>query len=163
LVDLQTAGWGKVLLDPINSTQTATLATFDTLGSLVSAFFTVADDNWRQRFLKAATPSVGATPKTTFEAIAGIAREPWSAPKELYALFDEAYPQPKDGSRRAAPFLPYLALVPPDFALSLCFAGGGMYANGRFMFDTDGNLLWSGRTGCPARSRACFETSEAAL
>jgi hypothetical protein len=148
LVDVTTGGWGKTLLDPLNSTQTATLATFDTLGSLITAFFTVADDKWRERFLKAATPSVGMTPKTTVEAMADIAREPWSAPKDLFALFDEAYPQPKDGSRRAAPFLPYLALVPPDFALSLCFAGGGMLANGRFMFDKDGNL-WSGQNWMP--------------
>ena len=58
--------------------------------------------------------------------MAGIARTPWAAPKELYGLFDQAYPQPKDGSRRSAPFVPYLAYVPDDFALSLCFAGGGV-------------------------------------
>ena len=51
-----------------------------TLGSLITAFATVADDNWRARFLKAATPSGGATPKNTLEAIAGIAREPWAVP-----------------------------------------------------------------------------------
>jgi hypothetical protein len=147
-VDLTTGHWGKVLVDPLNSTQTATLATFDTLGSLVTAFFTVADDAWRERFLKAASPSVGPAPTTTLEALADIAREPWSAPKELFSLFDQAYPQPADGSRRAAPFLPYLALVPPDFALTLCFAGGGMYANGRFMFDNYGNL-WSGQNWMP--------------
>jgi hypothetical protein len=33
LVDPVTGGWGKVLLDPLNSSQTATLATLDTLGS----------------------------------------------------------------------------------------------------------------------------------
>jgi hypothetical protein len=66
--------------------------------------------------------------------MAGIAREPWADPKTLYALFDEAYPQPKDGSCRSAPFVPYLAYVPDDFALALCFAGGGVYASGRFMF-----------------------------
>jgi hypothetical protein len=148
LIDLTTGHWGKVLVDPLNSTQTATLATFDTLGSLVTAFFTVADDAWRGRFLKAASPNVGPTPTTTLEALADIAREPWSAPKELFSLFDQVYPQPADGSRRAAPFLPYLALVPPDFTLSLCFAGGGMYANGRFMLDTEGNL-WSGQNWMP--------------
>jgi hypothetical protein len=148
LVDPATGQWGKVLLDPINSTQTTTLATLNTLGSLVAACATTADDAWRDRFFKAATPTGGATPKNTLEAMAGIAREPWASPEELYALFDEAYPQPKDGSRRAAPFLPYLALAPPDFALSLCFAGGGMYANGRFMFDKDGNL-WSGQNWMP--------------
>jgi hypothetical protein len=148
LVDPATGGWGKVLLDPLNSTQTTTLANLNTLGSLISAYFTVADDNWRARFLKAATPTGGAVPRNTLEAIAGIAREPWADPKTLYALFDEAYPQPKDGSRRAAPFLPYLAWTPPDFALTLCFAGGGVFANGRFMFDAQGNL-WSGQNWMP--------------
>src|SRR5271157_3709637 len=148
LVDPVTGGWGKVLLDPINSTQTTTLANLDTLGSLMTASFTIANNDWRARFYKAATPTGGATPKNTLEAMAGIAREPWADPKDLYALFDEAYPQPKDGSRRVAPFVPYLAYVPDDFALSLAFAGGGMYANGRFMFDADGNL-WSGQNWMP--------------
>ncbi|MBI3410254.1 MAG: hypothetical protein HY040_18085, partial [Planctomycetes bacterium] len=147
-VDLESGGWGKVIVDPINSTQTTTLANLNTLGSLVSAFATVADDAWRARFLKASTPPGGATPKNTLEAMAGIARTPWANPKTLYALFDEAYPQPKDGARRKAPFAPYLAYTPPDFALSLCFAGGGMFANGRFMFDADGNL-WSGQNWMP--------------
>ena len=148
LVDPITGTWGKVLLDPINSTQTATLATLDTLASLLTASFTVASDDWRANFYRAATPTGGASPTNTLEAVAGIAREPWAAPKELFTLFDQAYPQPKDGGERAAPFLPYLSFAPPDFALSLCFAGGGMFANGRFMFDRDGNL-WSGQNWMP--------------
>ena len=148
LVDPETGGWGKVILDPINSTQTTALANLNTLGSLISAFFTVANDDWRARFLQAATPIDGATPTNTLEAMAGIARTPWANPKELYALFDEAYPQPEDGARRKAPFVPYLAYVPDDFALSLCFAGGGVYAPGRFMFDAEGNL-WSGQNWMP--------------
>lgn len=148
LVDPATGTWGKVVLDPINITQTSTLATLNTLASLLTASFTVADDNWRGSFYKAATPTTGAALKNTLEAAASIAREPWAAPKELFTLFDQAYPQPQDGGRRAAPFVPYLALVPPDFALTLCFAGGGMYANGRFMFDKDGNL-WSGQNWMP--------------
>jgi hypothetical protein len=148
LVDPATGSWGKVLLDPLNSTQTTALANLNTLGSLLGAFFTVADDDWRSRFLKAATPPGGATSKTTLQAMTAIARRPWANAKELYGLFDEAYPQPKDGSRRKAPFVPYLAYSPPDFALSLCFAGGGMCANGRFMFDADGNL-WSGQNWMP--------------
>jgi len=48
----------------------------------------------------------------------------------------------------SAPFAPYLVYVPDDFALSLCFSGGGDYANGRFMFDADGNL-WSGQNWLP--------------
>ena len=148
LVDPATGKWGKVLLDPLNSTQTTTLANLNTLGSLISAFATVADDGWRARFLQAAAPPSGVTPKNTLEAMAGIARAPYAQPKVLFALFEEAYPQPKDGSRRSAPFLPYLAWTPPDFMLSLCFAGGGTYANGRFMFDAEGNL-WSGQNWMP--------------
>jgi ethanolamine utilization protein EutQ (cupin superfamily) len=144
LVDPATGSWGKVLLDPLNSTQTTTLANLDTLGSLITAFATIANEEWRIRFLNAATLPGGAMPKDTLEAMAGIARKPWTQPKELFALFDEAYPQPKDGARRKAPFVPYLAYVPDDFGLSLSFAGGGVYSAGRLMFDAQGNL-WSGQ------------------
>ena len=71
LVDPTTGAWGKVLLDPLNSSRTTTMATLDTLGSLISAYFTVADDAWRARFLKAATPPDAVTPKNTLEAISG--------------------------------------------------------------------------------------------
>ena len=148
LVDPETGGWGKVLLDPINSSMTTTLATLDTLGSLITASFTVANDDWRARFYKASTPTGGATPKNTLEAMAGIAREPWANPKELYAIYDETYPLPAPDGRRSAPFAPYLVYAPADFALSLCFSGGGDYANGRFMFDPEGNL-WSGMNWMP--------------
>jgi hypothetical protein len=77
LVDPTTGTCGKVLLDPLNSYVTATLATLDTLGSLLTASFIFADDNWRTSFYKAATPTGGATPTNTLEAVAGIAREPW--------------------------------------------------------------------------------------
>lgn len=148
LVDLATGGWGKVLLDPLNSYMTTTLANLDTLGSLITASFTVANDDWRARFYKAATPTGGATPKNTLEAMAGIAREPWADPKDLYALFDEAYPLPAPDGRRSAPFVPYLVYVPDDFALSLRFSGGGNYAAGRIIFDAEGNL-WSGQNWLP--------------
>ena len=148
LVDPVTGKWGKVLLDPLNSSMTTTMANLDTLGSLITASFTVANDDWRARFYKAATPTGGATPKNTLDAIAGIAREPWADPKDLYALFDEAYPLPAPDGRRSAPFAPYLVYPPADFALSLAFSGGGDYANGRFMFDAEGNL-WSGMNWMP--------------
>jgi len=148
LVDPATGGWGKVLLDPLNSNVTTTMANLDTLGSLIAASFTVANDGWRTRFYKASTPTGGATPKNTLEAMAGIAREPWTDPKDLYALFDEAYPLPAPDGRRSAPFIPYLVYAPADFALSLSFSGGGDYANGRFMFDAEGNL-WSGQNWMP--------------
>jgi hypothetical protein len=80
--------------------------------------------------------------------MAGIARTPWANPSALYALFDEAYPQLKDGSRRAAPFAPYLAYTPSDFTLSLWFGGGGSYSNGNMVFDAEGNM-WCGVNWLP--------------
>ena len=148
LVDPVTGGWGKLLLDPLNSSMTTTMANLDTLGSLITASFTVANDDWRTRFYKAATPTGGATPKNTLEAMAAIAREPWADPKDLYALFDEAYPLPAPDGRRSSPFVPYLVYPPADFALALAFSGGGDYANGRFMFDAEGNL-WCGMNWMP--------------
>jgi hypothetical protein len=41
LVDPVTGSWGKVVLDPINITQSTTLANLNTLGSLLAAFATV--------------------------------------------------------------------------------------------------------------------------
>jgi hypothetical protein len=149
LVDPTTGQWGKVLLDPLNSSMTTTMAKLDTLGSLISAYATIAKGDWRARFLQAATPPGGVTPQNTLEAMAGIARETWAAPKELYELYDEAYPLPVPDARRSgAPFAPYLVYVPDDFALSLAFSGGGNYAAGRLMFDADGNL-WSGQNWLP--------------
>jgi hypothetical protein len=137
-----------VLIDPFNSTYTTTLVNLNTLGSLISAFFTVADDDWRARFLNAAAPPDGAAPQTTLDAMAGIARVPWGNPKELYALFDQAYVQPKDGGRRNAPFAPYLSYTPPDFVLALWFGGGGSYSNGNMIFDAEGNM-WCGQNWMP--------------
>ena len=144
LVDLETGGWGKVIVDPGNSTWTTTLANFDTLGSLITAFATVANDDWRGRFFTAATPTAGAMPKDTLQAMAGIARTPWANPKALYDLFNEAYPLPAPDGRRSAPFAPYLVYAPPDFTLSLWFGGGGSYSNGNMVFDAEGNM-WCGQ------------------
>ena len=147
-VNLETGGWGSVIIDPLNSNRSTTLATFDTLASLITAAATVASDDWRSRFFQAATPTGGETPSNTLDAMASIARELWAHPKELFGLFDEMYPQPKDGTRRAAPFVPYLSYAPDDFALMLCFAGGGMNSPGRLMFDANGNM-WVGVNWVP--------------
>ena len=100
-VNLESGSWGSVIIDPLNSNRSTTLATFDTLASLITAAATVASDEWRMRFFQAATPAGGETPSNTLTAMAGIAHQSWAHPKELYGLFDELYPQPKDGTRSA--------------------------------------------------------------
>jgi hypothetical protein len=147
-VNLQSGSWGAVIVDGLNMTRSTTLSNFNTLASLVTYAGTSASGDWRARFFRAATPSGGTTPSNTLGAIAGIARQSWAHPKDLYALFEEAYPQAKEGLPNAAPFVPYLLYAPSDFALVLRFSGGGLYAPGRLMFDVDGNL-WSGVNWMP--------------
>src|SRR5262249_413336 len=47
LVDPATGQWANVLLDPLNSSMTPTLAKLAPLGSLIRAYPTVANDDWR--------------------------------------------------------------------------------------------------------------------
>ena len=145
-VDVSTGGYGNVLMNPLNSSRTTTLANLNTLASLVSAFATVPNADWHAQILKAATPPGGVNPVNTLDALAGIARVPWSDPKAVYAAFDQAYPLPKDGTHRAAPFSPFLDAAPNDFALMLYFANGEFHAGGKLAFDSDGNL-WAGQEG----------------
>jgi hypothetical protein len=118
------------------------------MASLITYASTSASGDWRSRFYKAATPSGGTTPSNPLSAIAGIARQPWAHPKDLFALFEEAYPKTKEGELDAAPLAPYLQYALDDFALILRFSGGGIYAPGRLMFDVEGNL-WSGVNWMP--------------
>ena len=75
LVNLQSGGWGSVIIDGLNLTRSTTLSNFNTLASLTTYASTSASDDWRSRFFKAATPGGGTTPSTTLGAMAGIARE----------------------------------------------------------------------------------------
>ena len=144
-----------MLLDPLNSTQTTSLANLNTLGSLITASPPWPTTIGAPVFSKP-YPSGGATPRTPWR-LWPVLPASLGLGQNLYALFDEAYPQPKDGARRAAPFVPYLAWSQIDFALSLCFAGGGMYSPGRFMFDAEGNL-WSGQNWMPGSQSGVIQS-----
>lgn len=155
LVNPMTGKWGKVVLDSLNSTQNTTLARLNTLGSMIVAFGTTADDAWRAAFLNATATAVDEAPVDTLEALSGIAKAPWVNSEALFGLFDEAYPQPDDGSRRAAPYVPYLAYAPKDFAMILSFAGGGIFAPGKLQVDVEGNI-WSGVNWMPGSQSGVY-------
>ncbi|NQX87290.1 MAG: hypothetical protein HRT77_01360 [Halioglobus sp.] len=155
LVDPVTGTWGHALLDPINSTQNTTLARLNTLASMIAAFGTTADDAWRTAFLAAAASGAGEIPEDTLEALSNVAKASWANPDGLFKLFDTAYPQPEDGSRRKAPYVPYLAYAPKDFAMILTFAGGGIFAPGKLQIDVNGNV-WSGVNWMPGSQSGVY-------
>jgi len=138
LVDLQTGGLGPVIQDPLNSSQTPTLAKFNTLGILLSACIKTA--RGCGKLFEAATPPGGTAPTDTLSAAQNIARYPWHQPEKLFALLDEFYPVPAGKRWREVPFIPYLNFAPRAWTLSLVYAGGGLNSLGGIAIDGEGNL-----------------------
>jgi hypothetical protein len=142
LVDLTTGGLGPVIQDPLNSSQTTTLATFNTLANLLAGALTRARGDACDEFFAAATPPGGTAPTDTLTAAQNIARNPSHHAQELFALLDEFYPVPDGKLWRDVPFVPYLSFAPSAWTLSLVYAGGGLNSLGGIAIDGEGNM-WS--------------------
>ncbi len=141
--DLETGGYGEAIQDPLNSTQSPTMANFGTLANVLAGAVTQITPDAMSRFLSATTPRSGQTPPDTLTALEGIARDSGYKPERLFALLDAFYPVAKGKNLRPVPFMPYLKWVPSAWVLPLRFAGGGLVAPGKMMVDSKGNL-WAG-------------------
>jgi DNA-binding beta-propeller fold protein YncE len=139
-VDLETGGLGPVIQDPLNSSQTATLATFTTLADLLAGCIARVKGDACNQFFAIATPPGGVAPTDTLTAAENIARNPANQAQKLFALLDAFYPVPAGGHWRPAPFIPYLSFAPGAWTLSLVYAGGGLSAPGGIAIDGEGNL-----------------------
>ena len=140
-VDLQTGGWGDAIQGPLNSTQSPTMANFATLADALSGCVTRVKADACNRLSAAATSPDGKVPADTLAAAEFIARSPWHHPEKVYALLNDFYPAPAGKpAPRPAPFVPYLTFAPSSWILPLRFAGGGYYAGGKLMFDSQGNV-----------------------
>ncbi|MCB1494823.1 MAG: hypothetical protein KDJ86_03475 [Bauldia sp.] len=139
LVDRETGGLGPVIQDPLNSSQTTTLAKFNTLGILLSACVTDLPGACDKLFA-VATPPGGTAPTDTLSAAGNIARAPWRDADKLFALLDDFYPVPAGKRWRDVPFIPYLNFAPSAWTLSLVHAGGGLNSLGGIAIDGDGNM-----------------------
>ncbi|MGZ4379311.1 MAG: hypothetical protein ACXVRY_14650 [Gaiellaceae bacterium] len=140
LVDLTTGGLGPVIQDPLNSSQTSTLATFNTLAILLAGCLTRVRDDACDKFFAAATPPGGTAPTDTLTAAQNIARNPAHQAETLFALLDEFYPVPAGELWREVTFIPYLSFAPSAWTLSLVFAGGGLNSLGGIAIDGEGNM-----------------------
>jgi hypothetical protein len=142
-VDLQTGGWGTTIQDPLNSSQTPTMANFATLADLLAACVTRVTADACDKLFAAATPPKGSAPTNTLTTAESVVRYPWYQPERLFALVDQLYPVPEGKTMRAVPFMPYLSFAPSAWVFPLKFDGGGYRAGGKAMFDSEGNL-WVG-------------------
>jgi len=142
-VDLQTGGWGATIQDPLNSSQTPTMANFATLADALAGCVTRVTADACPKLYTATTPPKGDAPNDTLAAAQSIARAPWYQPTRVFALLDQFYPVPQGKTMRAVPYMPYLGFAPSAWVLPLKFDGGGYRAGGKAMFDSEGNL-WVG-------------------
>jgi streptogramin lyase len=142
-VNLTTGGWGSTILDPLNSSQTPTMANFATLASVLAGCVTQVSADACSKLFAAAQGPVGAAPADTLSAAQSIAKNPWYQPGRVFALMADFYPAPKDKIFRMAPYMPYLNFAPSAWVLPLKYTGGGYIAGGKAMFDSEGSM-WVG-------------------
>jgi hypothetical protein len=142
-VALETGGWGSAIQDPLNSSQTPTMANFATLADVLAGCVTRVVADACDKLFVAAKPPKGNAPTDTLTAAESIALYPWYKPERLFALLDGFYPIPSGRNLRPVPFMPYLNWAPSAWVLPLKFDGGGYRAGGKAMFDSEGNL-WVG-------------------
>jgi len=142
-VDLATGGLGPVIQDPLNGSQTPTLANFSTLADVLAGCIARVTTDACAKLFAAATPPSGSVPTDTLSAAQSIARNSWYRPERVFALLDAFYPVPQGKKMRVVPFMPYLTFAPSAWVLPLKFDGGGYRAGGKAMFDSQGNL-WVG-------------------
>jgi len=140
-VNLETGGYGTTIADALNSTETPTLANLGTLANILAGCTTRAIPDACDALFKAATAPDGKVPSDTLAAAEFIARSPWHQPEKIFALLGEFYRVPQ-GKRTLlpTPYMPYLRVAPSAWVLPLRFAGGGFYAGGKLMIDSQGNV-----------------------
>jgi DNA-binding beta-propeller fold protein YncE len=139
LVDLTTGGLGGAIQDPLNSTQTTSLATMNSLGGLLAGCITRVQADACARLFEASTPPGGLTPTDTLTAAEAIALHSWNAPEKLFALQAYFYPARQGPGSSAAPFRPFLLFAPSTWTIALRYAGGGLAGLGGIGIDGNGN------------------------
>lgn len=147
LVDPRTGARTRFLLSAPNGSSTETLATFDSLASIISGC--VADAGRCARFLDAATDAWGTRPATTWQAMTLLPTNPSGAPEKIFAQVP-----------RHPRFTPVRTTPPAGWYLALKFWGNGHQFNGpgNLAFDSAGrvwtntNATWP--SGASARGRA---------
>jgi hypothetical protein len=142
-VDLATGGYGTAIQDALNSTQTATMANFATLSSVMAGCTTRIRPDACTSLFAATTSPAGKTPADTLAAAQSVARNAAYQPGKLFALLDAFYPVPQGKTLRRTPYMPYLSYAPSAWVPPLKFTGGGLSAPGKIMFDAEGNA-WTG-------------------
>ncbi len=142
-VDVSEGGWGNVIQDPLNSSQTPTMANFATLADVLAGCVAEVSPDACEALFEASVGPDGKEPADTLAAAHAIAEYPWYEPHRIFKLLATLYPIPEGKPMRVVPYMPYLNYQPSAWVLPLKFDGGGYRAGGKAMFDSEGSL-WVG-------------------
>lgn len=140
LVNLETGGLGDVIQNAANGPRTTTLATLNTLASLLSDCLIRSCPG----LFRLATPPGEPTATTTLQALHYVALNPWHKVLEIFEL----RPPATDGGDDNPSFVPTLLWPPTAWTLSLVYTGGGFSAPGGMQLDAEGNL-WTNNNFIP--------------
>ena len=110
-VDLATGGYGVMIQDPLNSTQTPTIANFATIADVIAGCVTRVRDDACRRLFAAAAPAAGTVPADTLSAAESIARNSAYKPARLFDLLEAFYPVPAADNSVPHHFCPISALL----------------------------------------------------
>ena len=143
-VGLPTGGYGVMIQDALNSTQTPTMANFGTLSSVLAGCTRRVKPDACAELFAAAVGRDGNAPTDTLTAAISIAHNMAYKPERVFALLDAFYPVQGRGLRKT-PFLPYLSVAPSAWVLPLHFTGGGYTGGAKVMFDSEGSAWKIGR------------------
>jgi hypothetical protein len=148
LVDLHTGELGAVVQNQVNGTRTNTLATLNTLASLLSDCI----DEGCPELYPLATPPGETTPSAILQAFGNVARNPWHNVVPIFELRPPA--DPDENANRPA-FLPTLLWAPTAWTLSLVHTDGGFQAPGEISIDQQGDV-WSNNNFMPGSQSILF-------
>ncbi len=137
LVNPATGLPGDVITDSDNGARNGTLATLNTLSSLVQLCAPGGSPTRCRAFLTLTTPSAGTRPRNTAQAIENLAKNPTLSPARLWAL-----------ARAGSVYQPVLFRPPTAWILALLYTDTDLYASGRVAIDSVGNI-WSNNNWLP--------------
>lgn len=148
LVNLSDGELGEVIQNDVNGTRTNSLATFNTLASLLSDCLRSGCPD----FYALATPPGGTPPTDTLGAFGNVARNPWN---NVVAIFEQRPPASAEILRGRPAFLPTLLFAPTAWTLSIVHTRGGFQAPGGISIDPWGNV-WTNNNFMPGSQSILF-------
>jgi streptogramin lyase len=141
LVDLETGQLGEVVQNHANGLETNTLATLNSLSSMLS---NCLSNGCADTIFVDSAPDGVPIPTDTLAAFHNIALNPWHKVDTIFSRLQPA----TDGDPDNPVYIPTLLFPPTAWTLSLVYTDGGFNAPGAFSIDRDGSV-WANNNFMP--------------